>query len=62
MRGEIARFLSRIGALIAIWIGILIGGGADGAENRPWLLAACALFFSFYFLSSSLSFPGAGCS
>lgn len=49
MRGEIAGFLVRAGALVALWIGI-VAVGTDSAEYRPWLLAACALYFALYFL------------
>ena len=56
MRGEIAGFLVRAGALVALWIGI-VAVGTDSAEYRPWLLAACALYFALYFLVP-LFFPG----
>lgn len=49
MRREIAGFLLRIGAQVALWSGLL-AGEAERAESRPWLLGACALYFSFYFL------------
>lgn len=34
MRGEIAGFLVRAGALVALWIGI-VAVGTDSAEYRP---------------------------
>ncbi|MGB0090624.1 MAG: histidine kinase [Planifilum fulgidum] len=54
MGREIAGFLIRIGAQVFLWIGLWTSE-AENAESRPWLLAACALYFSFYFLTPLFS-------
>ena len=49
MKGGVVRFLVKAGALIAIWIGLLTWE-LSLVGQTPFLLMACALFFSFYFL------------
>ncbi len=51
MKGDTIRFLARVIALLLVWA-LLFNKELSHSPSLPFILISCALFFTFYFLSS----------